>query len=710
MLRIVLALFCFLCVNPRPLFAGVKFSNTQSGITFPKDESKLILEAPILNVTGKISFKDDDPSHLEGVGPLDVITFDNGITGTIGQEYTFSGAIEPLQGDKFTLRDNEVMDVTNKEITHVVRVMHGQVSEVKGSPIFRHPLEIGIGGTLNLGMTGIMHQPIAAEGTNVVNLTQSLRMSLGIPVNTGTIDVLNLGGFELFLNNSLSDITSYEGAGTVHFMRGHYQINQAFNFNGTVDVNGQESTLEFDTGGSMNFGPGLHDLTDIDLKNISTTQPIFVDPAGTVFLSDAVIRLDSDVTLSGQGEIVVLGENCKIVANGYKFQVDEGTKLTVDGVTLLYEPLSPFDDNPIEAVDLGSGPGIIDLLNGGRIESVHHGLSIQDHLNVTDALLVAKSNFYLTETSKLTFVNENVLVNKPITYDSDGYFINFPPRFTGDQLLIVEGNVALTLQNVSIKDFNAQTVSLVDANSTIEFGQDSTVSISSDQDITAAFPWVFSGDSLIDGGGKTINLKAASTIQVKNGATLTINNAHIKTEDIGAFASLDDTSNICFQDCIITIDKSGLDLATGNYLAKGLVQVFGADKTDVTGSTTLSFSSKGTMTVSSHSELTLNRGVVFEYKADPTDDGINTSATKRHFKLIDPSAKMHLNGCSLVSTQTGFALDFGTVFVSDVVKFTIDTTAAAEAEFGTDLLVEVLAGGCLDVDGPLRYISTTFTP
>lgn len=702
--------FVFLLLLFQPLNSKIKFGSNQSGITFTKQNSKLMLEAPMTDVSGRIVFKDDDPDRVTGANALSFITFDNGTTGTAGHEYKTSGTFEPFGSDLLSLRNDEGLEVENKVVSQIVKVADNNESFIKGSPIFTQPIQLGPNSTLNLGINGILYQTLDPQGSNTVKLTDSLKMGLATPLNSGTLNILDLNGFEIFFNNALSEISSIQGVGTVHFLRGKYQVSNDLTFNGTVDVNGQESSMSFDSGKSISFGPGLHDLIDVELKGMDLTTTFSVDPAGTVFLSNVTIILNGDMTLSGQGEIVVLGNNCKIVPNGYKIFLDNGTRFVVDSTTLLYEPNKPLDPIPFEVIDSGSGPGVLELSNNGQILSTKHGLSIQADLDVSETNFVTESNWQLTSSSVLIFSNQNPGSNKAVTFDGDGYFVQFPPGDSSQGLLEIGENVSLTIENTNLKDFNPDSILFADSNSSLEFGQGTSIDIASDKELTTIFPWVFSGDSSLNGFGKTLILKNPDVIQVKNGSTLLVKNTTLKIEDPGAFLNSDDSSLICFQDCTIILDQNGLELSSGNYSFKGLVNIFGGDQTSVLGTAGLTFSSKGSFIVSTLSELSINKGIVLTYKADPSGDGSETRATKRHFILTDPSSKLILNGCGLVSTATALALDFGTVIISDNVKLKIDTSPAAEVELGTDLLVDILAGGALDVDGPLRYVPTTFIP
>lgn len=690
------------------LHSKFKFSTNQSGMTFPKSDSKLILEAPMLGVTGKISFKDNDPNRLTSTSPLNVITFDGGLTGTTGNEFEYSGTIEPSGTDLYTLRTNEVLEVNDKTVSQIIRVMPGYSAFIKGSPTFSNSIQMGANSSLDLGITTPLTKPISTEGSNTIKLSKSLKMDLGVPLNTGTLATLDLNGFEFSLNGAFSNISSIVGQGTVNFIKGRYLLDNSMTFSGLVDVNGQGSTVALQPTKSINFGPGIHDLIDVEITDLGGTSLINVDPSGTLFLSNVTLRLKDDLILSNLGEIVVLDSECKIIPNGYSIKLDHGTHLVIDGVTLFYEPAGVYDGNPIQVINSGSGPGVLSLLNNGKIMSTKYGFSLQAPLEIGQTGLSMQSNFQLTSSSKLKFSNSNVALPKTITYSGNGYFIQFPPKFAGTTLLEIAGNTALTLENVTLRDFNPESVLLTDSNSSITFGNNCTVHLSSNQTLTSAFPWTFSGNSFIDGNGKTLTLTNAQVLRVKNGGTLNIKNCNIKTENASTFVSLDDISRVKFENCTLWINQSGLNLSSGNFSVVGALEVFGADTTSISGQATLSFSSKGNFVVENRSNLTFNKGLIFQYCANPANDGLNTRSTKRHFLLTDPSSTLHLNGCSLISTQTALALDFGTIFVHDLVPFKIDTTSGCEAEFGTALSVNILAGGCLDVDGPLRYVQTAF--
>lgn len=107
--------------------------------------------------------------------------------------------------------------------------------------------------------------------------------------------------------------------------------------------------------------------------------------------------------------------------------------------------------------------------------------------------------------------------------------------------------------------------------------------------------------------------------------------------------------------------------------------------------------------------MRLGRNIEFLYKADPANDAGSVHASKRHFLLESGTSVLELDGGILHSTQTGLALDYGKLVVSDASDLIIDGTNGEEAEFGSALDVYIKPSVEFSITGTLAY-NLTATP
>ena len=107
------------------------------------------------------------------------------------------------------------------------------------------------------------------------------------------------------------------------------------------------------------------------------------------------------------------------------------------------------------------------------------------------------------------------------------------------------------------------------------------------------------------------------------------------------------------------------------------------------------FSSSFESLISLDSTLIIENGVTFEY---------NPSIANRDLiKMAGPSSTLHLNGCTLKSTETGMRLSSGKILFDNLVTLSAEGQTQNEAiSFGSDLcgcIVEVLGGAEVDCYG-----------
>ncbi len=301
-----------------------------------------------------------------------------------------------------------------------------------------------------------------------------------------------------------------------------------------------------------------------------------------------------------------------------------------------------------------------------------------------------------------------------MTVDGLGYFLQFPDSAVG--MFQIANDLTVTLENVVLKDFNYNVVSY-GTGSALNFGNGVVMELNSDTTIGSSDnPWTFTGNAIIEGYGHTIFLKdIANRITINGPYTLKIQNARLQIAHESALSCLSHDAKIELQDVDVCIEEPGYTFALGNIDIKGNVRFRGCNATTPGGSSLFTYSTTGTLSVLKAATLEIVGDINFSYQATPKPSDGTTSPSSQDYKeskrklvLSDPSATLHLNSCTLTSTATGIALDYGNLVIEDKVVLDIDPTPGSEAEFGTSLDVNIKAGATLEVGGPLKYVPSTF--
>lgn len=699
----ILTLFLGTLVGFGSLSPGFRFGSRDSRLSFDNSSSFLVVDETITGYTGTLRLKDDSPGRIVG----SEIVFNNGIL-SVGSEadLSYTGSYDPVKNDEIELEDGGAIEfLSAKEINKTIKVPAGVTGTVSGFPILKKPIELADAtSTLRLAMKSAFDQDIHLNGGTIIlddnfGMTANRKIYGGgtIDVNfksfqmpggdfsTGPLTFLNAQDIETAFNINLSTNVTFSGPG------------------GSTELRGFSFTIDFDPGGKITV---LNDhivyWANSNFRDfgLSAVDGIFdIDSTSTMVFQNCCFVMAGDYTHSSG--VLTFRDNCVIVTEGHNFNVTSTGIIRIDGAPLVYDNLGGTQDNPFNFTDQQSQKVSV---NGGVIRSK---TALRSELRLFNTSISMKIDMHLDDESPITLVNETPASPKAVTFDLNGYSILFPT--TGSNLFNLDPNVNLTVQNVVLDDFNKDAVSYGDANATLEFGTGTQIRLFDDVTVGGADKdWDFTGDGLISGRNVTLELDGANKLTVTGSSTLTLRDLRIVLNNIDSLAILDAGSKVVFENCTLVLKLAGFDITTGSIDVKGVLDVLGGDPAAVETDSKLTFSSLGDFTVLSGSMMRLGKNVEFEYKADPSGDAGVTFDTKRHFKLADPTSTLELDGCTVRSTVTGLALDYGRLVVTDTTSLISEGSSGTEAEIGSALDLIVRPSVSLDVTGTLTYNLTTF--
>ena len=712
-----LFLTILLNINNCTLFAAFKFDSQSSTLQLSGPGAKIIMSTPINNFNGTLKISEKTASSISATSTDNRLTFFDGVyqANTSGRAYV-NATIDPLNTDSIILNSGQSISVENGAIVEAILV-RGTGSSINGQPTFNSPLVLqDVTTTVTMCIQNKLNQNIVMNGGTVV-LGNDLTLQDGIYfAGSGTI---NLAKKMLTLptatSTSWTDDLRFLQASNI-LLTGFTNISGQWTFSGTNDtstLNGSGSILDLTAGGNIVVDTD-HTLyiNDLHIKGLGSSHGnININPGGTLYLANVTLELAGNYTLSA-GTIVIAGSNCTLIAKNHDQFIVSGatTLLTIDGVAMLYDPLgtTPLTPTPFST---NSG-GTITYQNGGVIRASYSttgGGSIEFTIPSSVGTEQLSENHTLTTNAQMFFLNEDPSKPKSITLDGRGLYIQF--NYTTGKFITLQENLTVTLHNTMLKDFDPALVDFQGSGATRSkfiFGDNVVVGLGNDL-FAPTIPFNFEGVSTLRGNGTTLTLDRAHMLTANTpGCILTVKNIKLVLTDADAMECLDNNATIALQDSEVMMRNEGINFALGNLDIKGYVFLSGMDPTTPRTSATFNFSSAGFLKVQTSSIFQLDNRANLLYNPDVSNDLGNLHAAKRHLQLVDPSATLSLNTCSLTSGTMGLALDYGRLLVNGQTTLCVNATPGAEVEFGSALSVELAPGGILDIEGALMYTDTTY--
>ena len=332
-----------------------------------------------------------------------------------------------------------------------------------------------------------------------------IKISSGARLNVGSTNLIISGtlsedtGASITGNGFTFDNGLLEQANTqLSATNGTYDpLSNVWTFNGTSRLYGNGEILDLSGGGQIVIGSG----TTLYLENITVTG--LSDLAGKIVFTDGTSQLylvNTTLSLSGNfstlvGSIFVETETT-IILGGYNWTINAPAVLTVNGSPLWLEVLSVegathgqlkvpkaiYDSNGYNsnniAADISSGTLVLN--NNAIIKETVTSQISNPNSDITNGNVV--NNIIMNTT---LILNSNQVVNMTNTagsiLDGNGQTIVF--NNTSGPQFIIQDNVTVTLQNITLYNINQNTFNiksgggiLIGPNTTFEFSENVTFS------------------------------------------------------------------------------------------------------------------------------------------------------------------------------------------------------------------------------------------
>jgi hypothetical protein len=414
------------------------------------------------------------------------------------------------------------------------------------------------------------------------------------------------------------------------------------------------------------------------IKGLGDRKGRFVLENGTsaVSFNNVVLELDDNYTVT-MGDWLFHGAQSRVITGTKILTFDLSGTLSVDAVSLIYDPLTNPDDHNIQPA-AADGIHYVALRNG-----LVRVLTASDQASGLTFDLASNTLLHSDEAyggKKLIFRGN---FSSTVAVDGAGFTINLAA--VSSSIIEVAAGKTATLTNVRLRDFRPEHVTL-GVGSTLTFGPGTTLEFA--QDCTLNSELLFTGAVRVDGKGKTITLGASGGLVIATGCTCDLQNAIIagvsgtKIRSLGASGQFN-LNNVTFA-------------LSGQYnFTTGLINVQN-DFRLIGDTQIMNFQAPYDLTIAKNSRLFVDKGMTFKYDA--------TDAMGDHLVFTDQSSQLFLNGATLYSTTTGVDLTAGTLIIEDACTLKSDATVNIEAmRIMADMNVQLLAGATLEIDGRVMY-------
>lgn len=706
-------LIFYLIFFPNLAFTAFKFSGSDGSLNLDQSNSNLILDNDIVGFNGTLRVSSSISNNVKSSDGLAKINFQSGgVIQTSSCSFDVQGAYDPnpLSGrDKiFLSNDGIISTIAGENISQDVVVQAFSSAKIIGTPSFSGIISL-FDQTSNLELdlqNGLATSVILNGGT--IKLANTLKLKEeGSFVGDG---IIQLNKYTLNIAGLWTGNLTFSNSGDLQ-LHGPTVLNGTWDFSeigGTTVLNGNGTVLNLSGGGTIKVAQD-HELIMTDLKlqglGMGGNFDLFDSPTvpGKITLRNVSIELEDSYTLFS-GQIKVKSGMVKFITGPLSVFIVNGpnTRFIIDGVSVFYDTLAGNPQNPLTA----SNGGAVELRNKGVIRTSMANTQMSDvnvNADLSDGKTIFVGNRDLNLNSKITIQNLSSPTQRTVIIDGQNSVWNFP-HGSSLKVFTIDDNTSVTLENLLLKNFSLDNV-LFGTNSSLNFGDGTCVNLSEDVELFSSDQnFSFVGNATLQGLGQTITLNSALSIVQRSAAkNLAINGLNLKINHKYGLGCQQLSGNIILENCSITLGSDGFEFDIGNLTIENASTIRSADSIS-NAFCQFKFSSAGNLCINSGSTLEITRAVDFVYQANPSLDGNDTAASKRHLIMTDKSSTIFLDGCTLTSSATALALDRGNLIIDNKVTINTSLAQGEAAEFSSDLSTQILADAQFVINGKIQIV------
>jgi len=407
-------------------------------------------------------------------------------------------------------------------------------------------------------------------------------------------------------------------------------------------------------------------LTDIKIKNNSNALLY-----GIKNNSNALVKIDQDNGIQNNSNALLYGiknnsnltvkldidikNNSNVLLYGIKNNSNALIKLNKDiennSNTLLYGIKN--NSNVLLIIDNGIQNNSNALLYG--IKNNSNALLSADSLETNSNAIVYLNSYYRYENNHITFSRESDPGAGFIRFNN-GFTVDSNATVTLDTFITVSGQVNLnSTGKIRLLGslFLGPNCTLASGGGQID-GMSNTVVLEGNLNLPENYILNITGDTIIDGNGSDLYLGAWSQISIDSNVTLTLRNMTLKNSYTNYTVAPIRPAAINSR---LALDNVKVRLADNFNFDQG--QLFIHNDVVFSGTYRFSYNSPAHARITSNSCLYFDQNSIFDYHPSTTNTGL--------IEFEDVSASMHLNGCTLQTTDTGLRLTKGQLFLDNKV-------------------------------------------
>lgn len=671
----------------------------QATITFLDTSAKLVLGAG--NFPGEVKVNTSGSVQNYEVGQIAIANPLN-IVGSTGKLYLSDGI--------FTNNDFDVLmtGTYDPNFTYSI-ILPGDGNFYVTKPGFI-PERIWVGGTNNT----IEGQPLFSSMDAIKLQSSQAEVTMGLLTELNSNLDLSGGTLNLSNNLGLGDNFLITGSGTINFNGYNLETGQKsliwtdtlllvgaknlslgndsklygrWYFLNDAQIIGNNNVLDLSAGATLWVRKNTTvQMADLIISGLGTGRIMLEDKTAMINMYNVIIDMNGNYTFT-VGSVYYSGPG-KVNVGNYLMSFDQQGTLTVDNVTLEYDPLNYNDVNNIRFGPTGykETPRYVTYINGGSIRK-KDSLKVGNHRILNNTKL--DRSYDIGPLRTLTVETLDPII------DGDGFTYQFAANPTS-AILTIADNQFLQYTNILLRNFPLQAPGLsLSPSATVVFGPQTTIELGMNTTMTETL--YFEGVAAIDGKGKILDLGQRGQIVLLPGTSLSLDNITIRGISGNQIRCMDDRCTLSLGD--ITWEQDGdYTFTRGSIYVKGVWSL--------SGTATFGYQTQMPSTISRFGTVYVSENMTFSY-APPI-------ANRDLISCENLKSTFYLNSGTLRSTTTGIRLTVGT-FIVDGHSYleNYGATSVSEAiSFGNgssvdDLEIIIGPGATLDtLTGILFYDQT----